>query len=134
MRIVRSSITVVTFTLLALTIESCASAPVRRSKELGFTATAYCDHGITKSGVRTREGLIAADPAQLPLGSLVRITGAGDRRYERVYTVMDTGAHVQGRRIDIYLRDCDEARRFGVRHVRLEVVRLGAEGQPASRR
>jgi 3D (Asp-Asp-Asp) domain-containing protein len=68
--------------------------------------------------------MIAADPAQLPLGSVVRITAAGDARYERVYTVTDTGAHVRGRRIDLYVRSCDEARRFGIRPVRLVIVRL----------
>ncbi len=118
--------------LVLLVLEACASAPVRRGtvarrgNEVAFTATAYCDSGLTKSGTRTREGIIAADPAHLPLGSVVRIVAAGDRRYERVYTVMDTGAHVRGRRIDVFMRDCDEARRFGVRPVRLVVVRLGA--------
>ncbi len=133
MRIVTSSITAVTLVLVALAIQACASARVRRGKEMRFTATAYCDYGLTRSGVRTREGLIAADPDQLPLGSVVRITAAGDRRYERVYTVMDTGGRVHGRRVDLYLRDCDEARHFGVRQVQLEVVRLGSN-KPASRR
>src|SRR5512143_3369085 len=93
--------------LFGLLLESCASAPVRRSSELTFTATAYCDRGITKSGTRTRDGIIAADPAQLPLGSLIRITAAGDKRYHRLYTVMDTGRLVRGSRIDLYVRDCD---------------------------
>ncbi len=92
---------------------------------MSFTATAYCDDGITKSGLRAREGLLAADPAHLPMGSVVRIVSAGDRRYERVYTVADTGGRVHGRRIDIYVHDCREARQFGVRQVRVEVVRLG---------
>ncbi len=113
--------------LCALAVQGCATARVRRGAELAFTATAYCDRGVTRSGVRTREGIVAADPAHLPLGSVVRIVAAGDRRYERAYTVMDTGAHVRGRRIDVYVRDCDEARRFGVREVRLVIVRLGSE-------
>ncbi len=124
----------VTLVLLALTLQSCASVPVRRGADVGFTATAYCDAGITRSGVRVREGFLAADPAQLPLGSVVRITAAGDRRYERVYTVMDTGGHVVGRRIDLYVRNCDEARRFGVRRVRLEILRVGPDPKPAPRR
>ncbi len=112
--------------LSLLIVQGCASVPIRRGKEVDFTATAYCDAGITKSGTRTREGIIAADPAHLPLGSVVRIVAAGDRRYERVYTVADTGAHVRGRRIDLYVRDCGEAKRFGVRPVRVVVVRFGA--------
>jgi 3D (Asp-Asp-Asp) domain-containing protein len=120
--------------LLALTLQACASAPVVRPPEVGFTATAYCDHGITKSGIRTRQGIAAADPAHLPLGSVVRIVAAGDRRYEGVYTVMDTGGLVRGRRIDLFVPDCREAREFGVRRVRLEVVRLGWDPQAAPSR
>ncbi len=118
--------TVLPLVLLAGMIQGCASARIHRGKEFDFTATAYCDSGLTKSGKRTREGMIAADPAQLPLGSVVRIVAAGERRYERVYTVMDTGARVRGRRIDLYVRNCEEARRFGVRPVRVVIVRLGA--------
>ncbi len=115
----------------ALILDACATVPVKvkRGREVGFTATAYCDSGITRSGMRTREGFIAADPDLLPLGSVVRLLAAGDGRYERVYTVMDTGGRVHGRRIDLYLRDCSEAKRFGVRQVRLELVRLGPKRQ-----
>jgi 3D (Asp-Asp-Asp) domain-containing protein len=102
--------------------------------EARFTATAYCDSGVTKSGVRTREGIVAADPDHLPVGSVLRIVEAGDPRYEGVYTVLDTGGLVQGRRIDLYLDDCDEAREFGVRPVRLVVVRLGWNPQAVVRR
>jgi 3D (Asp-Asp-Asp) domain-containing protein len=112
--------------LLAVALHACASVPVRRGTEMRFTATAYCDRGVTRSGTQVREGVLAADPALLPLGSVVRIIEAGDRRYERTYSVMDTGARVRGRRIDLYVRSCDEARRFGVRRVSLEVVRLGS--------
>ena len=38
---------------------------------------------------------------------------------------MDTGGLVRGRRIDVYVSDCTEAREFGVREVTLVVVRLG---------
>ncbi len=127
MRTVGSWPTVVILVLSALVLQACATAPVKRGREVRFTATAYCDSGITKSGAKTREGFIAADPDLLPLGSVVRIAGAGNKRYERAYTVMDTGERVQGRRIDLFLRDCGEARRFGVRQVRLEVVRLGVK-------
>ncbi len=127
--------TLVPLTLLAVALQACASAPVRRGGgEVGFTATAYCDHGTTKSGIRTREGIVAADPAHLPLGSVVRIVAAGDSRYEGVYTVMDTGVRVKGRRIDLYVPDCRRAKEFGVRKVRLEVVRLGWNPQTAPHR
>jgi 3D (Asp-Asp-Asp) domain-containing protein len=116
---------------LALLLQGCASAPVRREgpvrrdATLAFTATAYCDKGVTRTGTRVREGIVAADPRELPLGSVIRILEAGSGRYEGVYTVMDTGALVKGRRIDVYIADCREAKTFGVRRVQLEVVRTG---------
>lgn len=91
-----------------------------------FVATAYCDSGITKSGVRTRSGIIAADPSLLPVGSVVRVRDVGHARYEGIYTVMDTGGLVRGRRIDLYIPSCSEAREFGLRRgVLVRVLRLG---------
>jgi len=120
--------------LLALMFAPAPQAQVGPGTDARFTATAYCDSGITKSGVRTREGIVAADPDHLPVGSIVRIIEAGDRRYEGVYTVMDTGGLVQGHRIDVYVPDCDEAKAFGVRPVRVIVVRLGWDPQAVVRR
>ena len=130
----RSFLPVTVAAVLALAAQPAPSVDMRPGREARFTATAYCDSGITKSGVRTREGIVAADPDYLPVGSVVRIVEAGDPRYEGVYTVMDTGGLVQGHRIDLYVRDCGEAREFGVRPVRLVVVRLGWDPQAVVRR
>jgi hypothetical protein len=73
-------------------------------------------------GVRT--GIVAADPAILPVGSVVRLE-TPDPRYSGVWTVMDTGPAVRGRIVDLYLWNCTEALKFGRRHVRLTVLRLG---------
>jgi 3D (Asp-Asp-Asp) domain-containing protein len=90
-----------------------------------FTATAYCDSGTTKSGVRTRPGVVAADPAVLPVGSVVRVESPDRRRYEGIYTVMDTGGLVRGRRIDLFIESCNEAKEFGLRRVHVHVLRAG---------
>ena len=103
-----------------------ADADVRPGQQARFAATAYCDSGITKSGVRTRSGIIAADPDYLPVGSVVRVQEIGHHRYEGIYTVMDTGGLVRGRRIDLYMPDCEEAKEFGFRkRVLVRVLRLG---------
>lgn len=91
---------------------------------LGFSATAYCKGSVTASGVRPRTGVAAADPALLPVGSVVNIT-TGDAKYSGVYTVMDTGPAVQGRELDLYIWSCHEALRFGRRPVQVTVLRLG---------
>ncbi len=90
---------------------------------LTFRATAYSIEGRTTSGVPAREGIVAADPAVLPLGSRIRIHDAGP--YSGEYVVSDTGTKVRGRGIDIYLRDDAEAKPFGRRRVKVEVLRYG---------
>ena len=92
---------------------------------LGFTATFYCKGETTASGVNVRNGIAAADPDLLPIGSVIRIDGLGEK-YDGIYTIMDTGPAVQGRHIDIYMWSCDEARyEFGRRSAGLTVLRLG---------
>ena len=85
-------------------------------------ATAYCQHGTTKSGTRARTGIVAADPAVLPVGSVLQVL---DSAYSGVYTVMDTGNAVKGRHIDIFIPDCAAAEQFGERVVRVRVIRHG---------
>ena len=60
----------------------------------------------------------------MPIGSVVKVNGL-ERRYNGIYTVMDTGAKIRGRRIDLYLRDCGAAQRFGRRPARVSIVRRG---------
>src|SRR5262245_38586872 len=92
---------------------------------LRFTATAYCRGTTTASGVNVRNGIAAADPDLLPVGTVVQVDRLGER-YNGVYTIMDTGPAVQGRHIDIYMWNCDEARyEFGRRSAGLTVLRLG---------
>jgi 3D (Asp-Asp-Asp) domain-containing protein len=88
---------------------------------LSFTATAYCTGRLTATGTTPTDKTVAADPAFLPMGSRLRLTGL-DERYNGVYIVMDTGSSVRGRRIDLYIRDCREAVRFGRRPVRVSIL------------
>lgn len=79
-----------------------------------FTATAYCLRGRTAMGHGVRRGLVAADPRVLKLGSRINM-GAGS--YSGQYLVSDTGGAIKGRRIDIWVPSCAEARRFGRRTI-----------------
>ena len=96
----------------------------RAGSRLQFQATAYCKGETTASGVGVRTGIAAADPAILPVGSVVRLE-TPNPRYSGVWTVMDTGPSVRGRTVDLYLWSCKEALQFGRRSVRLTVLRLG---------
>jgi len=97
------------------------------SSPMEFEATAYCDDGITKSGVAVARGIVAADPRVLPLGSLIRLESTD---YQGVYRVMDTGALVKGCIIDIYMPDLYEALEFGRRKVQIVVLRYGDSTLP----
>jgi 3D (Asp-Asp-Asp) domain-containing protein len=89
-----------------------------------FSATAYCKGITTTAGVPVQSGVAASDPSLLPVGSVVDVD-AHDARYSGIYTVMDTGPAVQGRLLDLYMWNCNEALRFGRRPIRLKVLRLG---------
>ena len=99
------------------------AAPAPRSR-LQFSATAYCKGTTTAAGIRVRSGIAAADPALLPLGSVVTITAADDT-YTGVYTILDTGPAVRGRLLDLYMWSCDEALDFGRQQIEVTVLRLG---------
>jgi 3D (Asp-Asp-Asp) domain-containing protein len=90
-----------------------------------FQATAYCETGITRSGVAARPGLAAADTSVLPLGTLVHVEG---KRHRGIYRVMDTGRLVKGRIIDIFISDLQQAKNFGRQKVVVTVIHLGPIG------
>ena len=109
------------------------TAPPAAGARLAFTATAYCKGLVTSSGVAAQVGVTAADPALLPVGSVVQLDFKDDR-YDGIYTVLDTGPEVQGREIDLYMWSCNEALRFGRRPVRMTVLRLGWNPHATTRR
>ncbi len=84
-----------------------------------FTATAYCLKGRTAMGHGVRRGLIAADPRVLRLGSRINLEAGA---YSGQYLVSDTGGKIKGRRIDIWMSSCSEARRFGRRTVTVSAL------------
>ncbi len=89
------------------------------SNKGSFIATAYCLKGRTAMGHGVRRGIIAGDPRVLKLGSRVKL-GAG--AYSGQYLVSDTGGRIKGKKIDIWVPSCAEARRFGRRTVTLGVL------------
>ena len=76
-----------------------------------------------------RDGIVAADPHVLPVGSVVHVI---DGPSSGIYTVMDTGASVKGSKIDIFISDCERAKRFGSRTVRVRVMRRGWDPKATS--
>ena len=100
------------------------------SEGVHYIATAYSLRGKTASGRYVSQGIIAADPRVLPLGSRVRLE-AGPWSGE--YLVADTGGAIRGRKIDIWTPTSREAMRFGRRKVKLTVLSYPAKRAPKKR-
>ena len=96
-----------------------------------YIATAYSLRGRTASGKLVSQGIIAADPRVLPLGSRVHLQ-AGPWSGE--YLVADTGGSIKGRKIDIWTPSTREAMRFGRRTVKLTVLSYGGKRASAKKR
>jgi 3D (Asp-Asp-Asp) domain-containing protein len=115
--------------ILAVVIGSSTSVAATTSDDapaagdpLPMVATAYCDRGLTKSGVPAQPGIVAADVRHLPLGTRVHVETPG-QPYAGVYTVLDTGSKIKGRKLDIFISSCARAKRFGIRLVKVRILR-----------
>jgi 3D (Asp-Asp-Asp) domain-containing protein len=105
------------------TLHETLALPMPGSR-LSFSASAYCKGIVTASGVPAQSGVAAADPELLPVGSVIEIDSL-PQKYNGIYTVMDTGPLVQGRLVDVYMWNCNEALQFGRKPIHLTVLRLG---------
>jgi rare lipoprotein A len=106
------------------------SAVRRKPRVMRMRASAFSQaSSLTAAGTVAHSGIVAADPAILPLGSRIRITGAGV--YNGVYTVTDTGGKIIGHRIDLYVHSAARARQFGKKMVRVQVLETGKGRQDA---
>ena len=88
-----------------------------------FEATANSVAGETAKGTETHDGMVAADPSVLPLGSVIRVSGAGP--HSGRYVVTNTGSKVIGRHIDVYMHSTAEAKEFGKKTVLVRVLVRG---------
>ena len=92
------------------------------SQVMGMEATAYLPtdgsaEGITAMGIPATYGIVAVDPAIIPLGSRVYIPGYGEA------LAADTGGAIYGYRIDLCMEDYWQAMDFGRRNVTVFVVK-----------
>lgn len=85
------------------------------------TVTAYCpcphccgkSDGITSTGVKARVNrTIAVDPAVIPLGTQVYLEGLG------IYIAEDTGGAIKGNRIDLFMKNHNQALIFGTKKIK----------------
>lgn len=103
---------------------------VRYSKVMNMKATSYTssfvdtgkhpDHpafGITYTGMKAREGVIAVDPKVIPLGTKVYVEVPGAAPDYGFAIAADIGSAIKGNLIDLYFDTSDQVRKWGRRNV-----------------
>ena len=110
--------------MLSSTLGAHAGPRPRPNPWLPMSATAYCQSGITGSGVHTKRGMVAVDPRRIPLGSSIHVRGLKGAR-DGIYAATDTGAAVKNNEIDVFIPDCRAAKAFGRQRVQVRIVRRG---------
>ncbi|MGH3030562.1 MAG: 3D domain-containing protein, partial [Gaiellaceae bacterium] len=74
-------------------------------------STGYCLRGTTATGIPVGWGVVAVDPAVIPLGTKMFVPGYGDG------VAADTGSAVKGAIIDVWFPSCAQALQWGRRTV-----------------
>ena len=87
------------------------SAAVAGTNSMTVTATGYSLTGKTATGVPVGYGIVAVDPAVIPLGTHMTVPGYGEG------VAADTGGSVGGSRIDLWFPTRAEALAWGTRTV-----------------
>ena len=88
-----------------------AGPAVTGTHSLTVTATGYSLTGRTATGVAVGYGIVAVDPAVIPLGTHMTVPGYGEG------VAADTGGGVTGSRIDLWFPTRAEALAWGTRTV-----------------
>jgi 3D (Asp-Asp-Asp) domain-containing protein len=75
------------------------------------SSTGYALRGRTATGIPTAPGVVAVDPAVIPLGTRMTIPGYGEA------IAADTGGSVHGNVIDLWFPSIAQAHQWGRRTV-----------------
>ena len=80
------------------------------------SSTGYCLRGTTATGIPTGWGVVAVDPAVIPLGTRMSIPGYGEG------VAADTGPGVRGAAIDLWFPTCSQAVAWGRQNVTITLL------------
>jgi peptidoglycan DL-endopeptidase CwlO len=86
-----------------------APPPPAGGSKMTVSSTGYCLRGTTATGIPVAWGVVAVDPAVIPLGTRMYVPGYGEG------VAADTGSAVRGRIIDLWFPSCAEALAWGRR-------------------
>ena len=79
------------------------TGPPAAGTRMTVSSTGYCLRGHTSTGIPTGWGVVAVDPAVIPLGTRMTIPGYGEG------VAADTGSAVRGAIIDVWFPTCSQA-------------------------
>jgi 3D (Asp-Asp-Asp) domain-containing protein len=95
--------------------EPAAAGPLAGGSSVTVTATGYSLPGRTATGLPVGPGVVAVDPAVIPLGTRLTIPGYGEG------VAADTGSAVQGYTIDLWFPTVADALAWGRRTVTISL-------------
>ena len=84
-----------------------ATPMVGSGTQLTVSSTGYCLRGTTATGMPVGWGVVAVDPAVIPLGTRMTVPGYGEG------VAADTGSAVRGAMIDLWFPTCSQALAWG---------------------
>ena len=96
--------TIMTATAYDLSFESCGKLP------------SHPQYGITRSGLRAKEGIVAVDPKVIPLGTWLYVEGYGEA------LAADTGGAIKGNRIDLFYNSEAKVDKYGKKKVKVYIL------------
>jgi peptidoglycan DL-endopeptidase CwlO len=85
--------------------------PPASGSKVTVSSTGYCLQGTTATGIPVGWGVVAVDPAFIPLGTRMFVPGYGEG------VAADTGSAVKGAMIDLWFPTCAQALAWGLRTV-----------------
>jgi 3D (Asp-Asp-Asp) domain-containing protein/peptidoglycan hydrolase CwlO-like protein len=89
--------------------------PPSSGTKMTVSSTGYCLRGTTSTGIPVSWGVVAVDPAVIPLGTRMFVPGYGEG------VAADTGSAVRGAMIDLWFPSCDDALAWGRRTVTITI-------------
>lgn len=109
---------------------------LRFSKAIDMKATSYTasfkdtgkhpgepGFGITATGAKVRKGIIAVDPRVIPLGTRVYVEVPGKAADYGYAVAADTGGAIKGNKIDVYLDTSSAVEAWGVKKVKVYILK-----------
>jgi peptidoglycan DL-endopeptidase CwlO len=91
------------------------TGPPAPGTRMTVSSTGYCLRGRTSTGIPTGWGVVAVDPAVIPLGTRMTIPGYGEG------VAADTGSAVRGAMIDVWFPSCSQALGWGRRTITITI-------------